>query len=246
MSIVFGNGNLTKQKGVSMKTRKLWLAIAAVGAVFVFYSTVISEPSFNGPGPGCDGSGCHNFTDGLVTAVPLNNTDIEVTVSGTSGSVGGELVDSNGNVVDVINSTNNNPFILIAPQAGEYIVNAGFKNPSRDWDSASVAINITGITPPEPAATIQKFELYPNHPNPFNSETMIRFSLPSAGNIYLKIYNIRGQVVKRLASKYYQAGVHSLRWDGTNDAGVVSPSGVYLVEVRSGEQRSVRQVLLSK
>jgi hypothetical protein len=234
MSIVFGNGNLTKQKG------------AAVGAVFVFYSTVISEPSFNGPGPGCDGSGCHNFTDGLVTAVPLNNTDIEVTVSGTSGSVGGELVDSNGNVVDVINSTNNNPFILIAPQAGEYIVNAGFKNPSRDWDSASVAINITGITPPEPAATIQKFELYPNHPNPFNSETMIRFSLPSAGNIYLKIYNIRGQVVKRLASKYYQAGVHSLRWDGTNDAGVVSPSGVYLVEVRSGEQRSVRQVLLSK
>lgn len=229
-----------------MKTRMSGLAVATAVVVSVFYSNVISEPSFNGSGPGCAGSGCHSFTDGLVTAVALNNTDIEVTVSGTSNKVGGELVDLNGTVVDVINSTDSNPFILTAPQAGEYIINAGFKKPSRDWDSAMVAINITGITPPEPAASIQKFDLYPNHPNPFNSETMIRFSLPSAGNVDLTIYNIRGQVVKHFASNYYQAGVHSLRWDGKNDNGVVSPSGIYLVEVRSGEQRSVRQVVLSK
>ena len=109
-----------------------------------------------------------------------------------------------------------------------------------------VAINLTGINSPEPATTTTKFELYPNHPNPFNSETIIRFSLPNAGDVNLTIYNIRGQVIKRLSEGYYQAGTHSLRWDGRNDLGSVSPSGVYLVDIRSGEQRSVRQIILSK
>lgn len=228
-----------------MRIFTLGLFVAVSLIAFILYSNVISEPSFNGSTPGCTGGGCHSLQNGLVSAT-LNGLDIRVSVSGTSSRVGGELIDSNGNVVDVVNSTNSNPFTLTAPQAGEYRINAGFKNPNRRWDSLMVAINLTGIDTPEPGPVAARFELYPNHPNPFNSETIIRFSLPDAGNVNLTIYDIRGQVIKHLSEGYYQAGTHSLRWDGRNDAGDISASGVYLIEVRSGEQRSVRRMILAK
>jgi hypothetical protein len=103
---------------------------------------VLSEPSFNGSTPGCSGSGCHSFSDGDVSATILNNFQVLVTVSGTSSKVGGELVDENGNVVAVINSTSTNPFILTAPSAGYFTLNAGYDNPSRRWDSTSIILSV--------------------------------------------------------------------------------------------------------
>ena len=103
-----------------------------------------SEPGFNGSSPGCSGSGCHSFLDNTVSVVPISNLQVQVTVAGTSSKVGGELVDDNGNVVAVINSTTNNPFILTAPSEGTYLVNAGFKNPSpRRWDSTHVTLQLS-------------------------------------------------------------------------------------------------------
>jgi len=103
---------------------------------------LLSEPSFNGSTPGCSGSGCHSFSRGDVSATILNNFQVQVTVSGTSSKVGGELVDRNGNVVAVINSTSTNPFILTAPSAGYFTINAGYKNPSIRWDSTSIVISV--------------------------------------------------------------------------------------------------------
>ena len=103
---------------------------------------LLSEPSFNGSTPGCSGSGCHSFFDGDVSTTILNNFQVLVTVAGTSSKVGGELVDENGNVVAVINSTSTNPFILTAPSAGSFTVNAGYKNPSIRWDSTSIVISV--------------------------------------------------------------------------------------------------------
>lgn len=111
-------------------------------STFALTPLLLSEPSFNGSAPGCSGSGCHSFNDGSVSAAILNNFQVEVTVSGTSSKVGGELVDTQGTVVAVINSTIANPFILTAPSAGSYIVNAGYDNPAKRWDSASVVISV--------------------------------------------------------------------------------------------------------
>jgi len=44
--------------------------------------------------------------------------------------------------VDVINSTTSNPFILTAPTSGVYLINAGYKNPSRRWDSTTVTLTV--------------------------------------------------------------------------------------------------------
>jgi len=114
---------------------QLTLVITIVIATLNF-----AEPSFNGANPGCSGSGCHSFSNGNVSFTLIDPLNIEVTVSGTSSRVGGELVDNNGNVVAVINSTNSNPFILTAPSAGNYLINAGYDSPQRRWDSAAVTL----------------------------------------------------------------------------------------------------------
>jgi hypothetical protein len=120
-----------------MKTTFTLLTIAIS---LLITSIHLSEPSFNGSSPGCSGSGCHTFSDGDVTFAIIDPLNIEVTVSGTTSRVGGELVDNNGNVVDFVNSTNSNPFILTAPEVGNYLINAGYDSPQKRWDSAAVIL----------------------------------------------------------------------------------------------------------
>ena len=97
-----------------MKTN---ITLFSIMLTVLFTSLYFSEPNFNGPTPGCDGSGCHTLQSGIVSAVS-NGLNVEVTVSGTTNDVGGELVTVEGMVVDVINSTSNNPFTLTAPSEG--------------------------------------------------------------------------------------------------------------------------------
>jgi hypothetical protein len=67
------------------------------------------------------------------------------------------------------------------------------------------------------------FALHPNHPNPFNPSTQIRFDLPEASNVSLIIYDILGRQVAELAKGEYEAGYHSVTWNASSFA-----SGVYL------------------
>jgi hypothetical protein len=72
--------------------------------------------------------------------------NIEVTLSGATDNVAGELVDETGTVVDLMLPTLSNPFILTAPGDGNYVVNAGYKTPGpRKWDSSLVTIIIIPV-----------------------------------------------------------------------------------------------------
>jgi len=232
-----------------MKSKFLITATGLMLFTLFFYSLVLSKPSFNGNStPGCDGSGCHNLKSNILSVATQGNLQVAVTVTNVSSGkkLAGELVDENGTVVDMIDKTSSNPFILTAPAAGHYTINAGYKSP-KEWDSTSVTFNVTtGIDDPVPTDAPQAFELYPNHPNPFNPETLIRFSLPKAGQAKLTIYNINGQVVRTLVNGNLSAGLHSFRWDGHSNNGEVSPSGVYIYEVISGGQRQAKRMTLTK
>jgi hypothetical protein len=100
----------------------------------------------------------------------LNNLEVEVTLTGVDPGekVGSELVDGSGNVVDVINTTDQNPFILTAPNTGNYIVNAGYKKPSRNWDSTLVNLNVTDISDLYTDNNPFSFELLPQSLQPNN------------------------------------------------------------------------------
>ncbi|MCF7912936.1 MAG: T9SS type A sorting domain-containing protein [Candidatus Cloacimonetes bacterium] len=67
------------------------------------------------------------------------------------------------------------------------------------------------------------------YPNPFNPETTIEYSLMQAGQVDLKIYNIRGQRVKTLFGGNREAGNYHQVWKGDNDRGEAVSSGIYFL-----------------
>ena len=98
-----------------------------------------SQPTFNDPGAGCSGAPCHNLSAGIVNT-NVTGLNVSVTVSGASGNVAGELVNSGGTVVVFNNLSSANPFVLTAPGPGDYVVNAGYKSPSRVYGTANVNV----------------------------------------------------------------------------------------------------------
>jgi hypothetical protein len=90
------------------------------------------------------------------------------------------------------------------------------------------------------------YELGLNIPNPFNPITQIAYQLPKAGEVSLKIYNIRGQVVRTLVNEFKQAGIHEVVWDGRNNAGYDVASGIYLYRMKSGDFSAARKMVLLK
>jgi hypothetical protein len=68
------------------------------------------------------------------------------------------------------------------------------------------------------------------HPNPFNSQITFTFMHPQAQTTYLTIYDIRGKRIKSFTVKNKSV----LQWNGMNENGVYTGSGVYLVRVQNG------------
>ena len=94
------------------------------------------------------------------------------------------------------------------------------------------------------ASTPHAFSLAQNAPNPFNSNTMIRFALPQPSQVELTIYNLLGQPVAVLVQGPSAAGTFSVRWDGRDQAGRAVTSGVYLYQLRADQYTEVRKLLL--
>ena len=77
------------------------------------------------------------------------------------------------------------------------------------------------------------FALLQNQPNPFNPETEIQYELPRQSRVVLSVFNLLGQRIKTLVSGTYAAGMHSVRWNGTDDSGRLVPSGVYIYRMEA-------------
>jgi len=221
---------------------KTIILIIASGVFFLAINLATkSQPSFNGTTPGCGGSGCHASVNNLVSAEVLNNLQVRITVSGTTASVAGELVDTSGTVVAVNNSTSSNPFILTAPAAGTYTVNAGFKNPSREWGSTNIVVGITGISDKLIGNNPESYELFSNYPNPFNPSTTIRYALKENGFTTLKIFNIQGKEIATLVNEEKPAGIYEINFDGLNLS-----SGTYIYKLQSGSYTGTGKMVLIK
>ena len=219
---------------------KGFILVALIVSALIFISSTKSEPGFNS-GPGCGGSGCHTTQTGIVTAEVLNNFQVRITVAGTSSKVGGELVDASGNVVSAINSTSSNPFTLTAPSAGTYTVNAGYKNPTKNWGNTSAVINLTGIDENLVGLTPEIFQLYSNYPNPFNPSTKIRYAIAKTSFTSLKVYSILGQEIATLINEEKAPGVYEVSFDGLN-----LTSGTYLYKLQSGNYTATKKMILLK
>jgi photosystem II stability/assembly factor-like uncharacterized protein len=95
-------------------------------------------------------------------------------------------------------------------------------------------------------STPQQIILYANYPNPFNSSTRIDYYLPAAGDVMIKIFNIRGQLVRTLVNQPQKSGHRSAIWDGRSDKGSMVSSGMYIYQIQSNNQTKNRKLLLMK
>jgi Carboxypeptidase regulatory-like domain/Secretion system C-terminal sorting domain len=89
-------------------------------------------------------------------------------------------------------------------------------------------------------------ELAGNYPNPFNPETTIRFSLNSEQNVSLKIYNMKGQLVKTLINDELPADFHEIVWNGIDDSNKPVASGVYFYRMKAAEYHSAKKMIMLK
>jgi FlgD Ig-like domain len=89
-------------------------------------------------------------------------------------------------------------------------------------------------------------ELAQNRPNPFNPTTTIRFVLPAREHVALAIYNANGRLIRTLVNEVRGHGTHEVAWDGRDDDGAVSSSGVYFYRLRAGKRTESKKMVLLK
>ncbi len=85
------------------------------------------------------------------------------------------------------------------------------------------------------------FQLSQNYPNPFNPATIIKFHIPDAGLVNLKVYNLLGQEVATLVNGYIESGSHEVVWDAGK-----FPSGVYLYKLSTENYYKINKMMLIK
>ena len=78
-----------------------------------------------------------------------------------------------------------------------------------------------------------EFALAQNYPNPFNPTTTVAFSVPSASNVTIAVYNLLGQKVLDLVNNAYQPGQYNVNWNGTDALGKAVSSGVYFYRMNA-------------
>lgn len=86
---------------------------------------------------------------------------------------------------------------------------------------------------------------------PFNPETWIPFKLSKKAHVTIRIYNITGQLVRRLDLGEKEPGTYATRdraayWDGLNDQGKEVASGVYFYQLQAGSEVFTRKMVVLK
>jgi len=108
------------------------------------------------------------------------------------------------------------------------------------------AIVLAGEVEEVSSEPVTSYALEQNYPNPFNPTTTITFALPEAGEVSLSIYNMSGQVVRKLVYGEYASGRYEVLWDATDDRGARVASGIYLYILKAGEFSMQRKLVLMK
>jgi hypothetical protein len=89
--------------------------------------------------------------------------------------------------------------------------------------------------------------LLQNHPNPFNSTTLIALTLnvsPGGQHVELMVYDLQGRLVRTLMNTDLSSGHYVVRWDGKNALGVAVATGTYLYTLRSGGWSETKKLVV--
>ena len=92
-----------------------------------------------------------------------------------------------------------------------------------------------------------RFDLSQNYPNPFNPQTTIRYTMPKAEKVTLKVFNLLGEeVVTLINGELKTAGYYDITWSGLDKHGRQVASGIYLYQIRAGDFSAIKRMVVMK
>ena len=92
--------------------------------------------------------------------------------------------------------------------------------------------------------TVEKFSIYQNFPNPFNSITNIFYYIPVREKVSIKIYNILGKLIHEEIQNINNPGLQRYIWDGKNIQGRNLASGIYIYTIIANNERKSKKMIL--
>jgi len=91
---------------------------------------------------------------------------------------------------------------------------------------------------------VYRDKLWDNYPNPFNPITTIRYSVSKECRVSLKIFNVRGQLIRTLVDGQKKMGEYEVKWNGTNNKGNGLASGVYFYRLEASNFIETKKMVL--
>jgi len=188
--------------------------------------------------------------NGFEFTMSYNDMALELAKESISGLVGLNISTDKDGILTVASMFNGEKF--------DGSVTIGFRSLSRERNisleitNALVADNNFGVSTVADlsSATLKVlpavYELSKNFPNPFNPTTTIEYSIPTAGNVELVIFNMTGQKVRTLVNQTKDAGFYKAVWDGKNEMGETAASGMYFYKLVSGNFNKIEKMTLIK
>jgi hypothetical protein len=163
------------------------------------------------------------------TATEVNNQGFEIQRKADGKFESIAFVDGKGTTTEVQNYLFRDEDLL----AGSYI----YRLKQIDYDGTFAYSHEVEVEINQPSV----FVLNQNYPNPFNPSTNIKYSIPAAGIVTLKVYDLLGREVSTLVNEQQQAGTFDVVFDGSNLA-----SGVYYYQLKAGELIATKKLMLTK
>jgi uncharacterized delta-60 repeat protein len=180
--------------------------------------------------------------DGKILLVGEGNNQAGLARLNSDGSPDTTFASGGWFVINLNNNSGTHYLTKCMPLDNGDILVAGwdFASNAGDFMIVKLTQNPTGIND-ENSSLPENFELSQNYPNPFNPTTTIQFSLPQAGDVTLKVYNLLGEEVKTLINEYKQIGNHSIQFNANNLA-----SGIYFYRLQAGSFIETKKMILMK
>jgi len=110
--------------------------------------------------------------------------------------------------------------------------------------SSSLPDSVKLVQVASEAKAEREFFLYQNYPNPFNPSTIISYQLSAVSNVTLKVYDILGREVRELVNERNEPGYYSVVWNGRDNIGNMSTSGVYYYQLKAGKFIQTRKMVI--
>jgi hypothetical protein len=115
-----------------------------------------------------------------------------------------------------------------ALQSATYTLDGGF------WGSMdAVPVDVPDLD--DEQEQVLSLRIFPPLPNPARAGAQIRFQIPDPRPVQVRVYNVRGELVRTLVQRALPAGPHLVDWDTRGASGRPVSSGIYFVRVQLGE-----------